>query len=71
MHSKSDNIDIMMNDKAVEIIEERFGSLKNRCQNNLKSMKSSDVVFDYVHLVYYKCHKVNLYCGGSYLDSPD
>ena len=30
MHSKSDNIEIMMNDKADEIIEELFDSLKNR-----------------------------------------
>ena len=34
MHSKSDNIEIMMNDKAYEIIEELFDSLKNRYQNN-------------------------------------
>ena len=29
MHSKIDNIEIMMNDKADEIIEELFDSLKN------------------------------------------
>ena len=21
--------------------------------------------------MYYKCHKINLNCGGSYIDSPD
>ena len=26
---------------------------------------------DYVHLLYYKCHKINLNCGGSYINSPD
>ena len=31
MHSKSDNIEIMMNDKVDEIIEELLDSLKNRC----------------------------------------
>ena len=34
-------------------------------------MKGSDFVFDYVHLLYYKCHKINPNRGGSYIDSPD
>ena len=42
----------MMNDKADEIIEELFDSLKNRHQNNLESMKGSKFVFDYVQLLY-------------------
>ena len=48
----------MMNDKtdADEMIE-LFDSLKNRYQNNLESMKGSEFVFDYVQLLYYKCHK--------------
>ena len=37
MHSKSDNIEIMINDEADKVIEELFKSLKNRYQNNLKS----------------------------------
>ena len=50
----------MRNDKtdADEIIE-LFDSLKNRYQNNLESMKGSEFVFDYVQLLYYKCHKTN------------
>ena len=39
MHSKSDNIEIMINDEADEVIKELFDSLKNRYQNNLESMK--------------------------------
>ena len=58
MHSKSDNIEIMMNDKVEGIIQELFDSLKNRYQNNLKSMKGSEFVFDYVQFLYYKCHKM-------------
>ena len=58
MHSKSDNIEIMMNDKVEAIIQELFDSLKNRYQNNLKSMKGSEFVFDYVQLLYYKYHKM-------------
>ena len=46
MHSKSDNIEIMINDEADVFIKEIFDSLKNRYQNNLESMKSSEFVFD-------------------------
>ena len=53
MHSKSDNIEIMISDEADEVIEELFDSLKNRYQNNLQSMRQSEFVFDYVHLFYY------------------
>ena len=71
MHSKSDNIEIMINDVTDEIIEGLFNSLKNRYQNNLQSMRGSEFAFDYVQLLYYKCHKINLNRGGSYIDSPD
>ena len=71
MHSKSDNIESMINDKADEVIKELFQSLKNRYQNNLESMKGSEFVFDYVHLLYHTYHKINLNHGGLYLDSPD
>ena len=41
MHSKCDNIEIMINDEADEFTKKVFDSLKNRYQNNLESMKSS------------------------------
>ena len=34
-------------------------------------MKASEFVFDYVHLLYYKCHKMNPNRSGSYIDSLD
>ena len=34
-------------------------------------MKGSEFVFDYVYLLYYKCHKTNQNHGGSYIDSPN
>ena len=71
MHSKSDNIEIMINGKADEVMKQLFDSLKNRYQNNLQSVNGSEFVFDYVHLLYYKCHNINLNCGGSYKDYPD
>ena len=33
-------------------------------------MKGSELVLDYVHLLYYECHKINPNRGGSYIDSP-
>ena len=57
MHSKNDNIEIMINDEADEVIEEIFDLLKNRYQNILESMKGSEFFFDYVQFLYYKCHK--------------
>ena len=33
-------------------------------------MKGSESVFDYVHLLYYKCYKINQNCDESYIDSP-
>ena len=46
----------MISNEADEIIKELFDSLKNSYQNNLESMKGSELVFDYVQLLYYKCH---------------
>ena len=34
-------------------------------------MKSNEFVFDYAHVLYYKCHKINPNRGGSYIGSPD
>ena len=34
-------------------------------------MKDGEFVFYYVHLLYYKCHKINPDYSGSYIDSPD
>ena len=31
-------------------------------------MKGSEFVFDYVHLLYYKCNKINLNHAVSYID---
>ena len=67
MHSKIDKIEIMINDEADEVIKKLFNSLKNK----LEWMKGSEFVFDYVQLLYYKFHKLNLNCGRSYIDSPN
>ena len=59
MHSKSDDIEIMINNEADKVIKELFDSLKNRYQNNLESIKVSELVFHYVQLLCYKGHKIN------------
>ena len=53
MHSKSDNIEIMTNDKANEVIKELFESLLSRYQIDLEAtMESSDFILDCVNLLY-------------------
>ena len=64
MHSKNDNIEIMINDEADEVIK-LFHSLKNRYQSNLESMKGSEFIFNYVQLLYYNFHKINTNRGVS------
>ena len=61
----------MISDEGDEVIKKLFYSLKNRYKKNLESMKGSEFVFDYVQLLYYKCHKINPNYGGSYIDSSD
>ena len=50
--------------------KELFKCVKNRCRNNLESIKGSEFVFHYVHLSYCKFYKINLNHGGTYIDSP-
>ena len=53
MHLKSDNIEIMINDKADEVMGERFQSLLSRYQIGLEtSMKGWNFLVDCVHLLY-------------------
>ena len=60
MHSKSDNKEVMSNKKPDKVIKKLFKSVLNRYQKNLEtSMGGSVFIFDYVHLLYYKCYKRN------------
>ena len=34
-------------------------------------MRASKFVFDYVQLLYYQCHKINMNCVGSCMNCPD
>ena len=71
MHSESDKIEIMINDEVDRVIEEVFESILNKYQNDLeKSMKGNEFVFNYAHLLYYECRKMNPNCDRSNGDSP-
>ena len=52
IHSKVDNIKIMINDRADDVVEELFESLRNRYRSYLeKSMKNTEFLFDFIHLL--------------------
>ena len=69
---KSNNIEIMINDKADGIIEEPLKSFLPKYKIGLETlMKGSSFIFDHVDILYYKFHKINLNRRGSYIDLPD
>ena len=72
MHSKNDNIEIMMGSETDEIIEELFESLLQRYHEGLEeSMKGSEFIFDSIDVLYYNLNKISLIRGGSYIDSSE
>ena len=51
IHSRSDKIEIMINDKVPEFVEDLFQSLLSRYQILLKtSVKDCDFIFDFIVL---------------------
>ena len=72
MHTKSNNVEIMMGSETVEIIEELFKSFLQKFQEGLEeSMRGSEFIFDSVDLLNYNLNKVSLSRGESYIDSPE
>ena len=60
MHPKSDDTEIMIDDKVDKITEKLFLSLLFRYQIGLEtSIKGSEFVFECVPILYYKYHKIN------------
>ena len=72
MHTKSDNIEIMIGSETDDIIDEFFESLLQKYQEGLEeSMKGSEFIFDSVDLLYYHLQKTSLKrIGSSDIDSP-
>ena len=61
----------MVNDKADNVIDEPFlNHFILDIKSTKKKMKGSSFIFNHIHLLYYKCHKVNSSCSESYIDSP-
>ena len=56
--------------KSDELIKELLQSLLSRYQSGLKTLiKGNDFIFDCVHLLYYKCRKINFKRGSWCIDS--
>ena len=71
MHTRSDNIEIMIGDDNDDIIEELFKSFLQKYEENLQiKMRGSDFEFDGVNFLYYDFNKISSNSGGSYIDSP-
>ena len=60
MYSMSNNIKFTFYNDVNEVANELFESLLLRYQDNLETpMRGSEFIFESVHLLYYKYHKVN------------
>ena len=70
MHTKSDNIEIMIGSDTNEVIKELFKAFLQRYQEGLQEkMRGSDFEFDDIHLLYYDFNKISLNRGESYIES--
>ena len=71
MHTRRDNIEIMIGDDNDDIIEERFKSFIQKYEENLQNkMRGSDFEVDSVNFLYYDFNEISLNRGRSYIDSP-
>ena len=73
LHTKSNNIEIMMGNDTDEIIDEFCESLLRKYQEGLEESKGrgSNLIFDSVNLLYYHLQKISLKRGESYIGSPE
>ena len=71
MHTRSDNIEIMIGDDNDDIIEELFKSFLQKFEDNLQNkVRGPDFEFYGVNFLYFDFNKISLNRGGSYIDSP-
>ena len=58
--------------KQIKLQKNFLNHSKKKYQSKLEeSLKGSEFVFDYIHLLRYKCYRINPNFGGLYIDSPD
>ena len=70
MHTKSDNMEIMIDSDTNDIIKELFKSFLQKYQEGLQEkVRGSDFAFEGVNLMYYDFNKISLNRGGSYIES--
>ena len=71
MHTKSNNVEIMIGSETDEIIEDLFESFFQKYQERLEySMRGREFAYDSADALYHNLNKVSLSRGGSYIDSP-
>ena len=72
MHTKSNNIEIIMGSETNHITEELWESFLQKYQEGLQeSERGSEFIFDSIDLLYHNLQKISLNRkGSSYIDSP-
>ena len=71
IHTKSDNIEIMISTDTSDTINELIDFFMKRFQEGLETkMKRSSYIFERIDLLEYLLHKISLNRGGSYIVSP-
>ena len=71
MHTKSDNIEIMIGTNTSDAIDELIDSFMKGYQEGLETkMKGSSYIFERTDLLEYHLHKISLNRGSSYIESP-
>ena len=70
IHTKSNNVEIMVGSETNKIIMDLFVSFLQKYQEGLEeSMRGSEFVYDSVDVFYYNLTKVSLSRSGPYIDS--
>ena len=69
MHTKIDNIAIMIGIETEDAINELFNTFRKRYQEGLETkMKGKS---EHIDLLEYHLHKISLNRGSSYIESPE
>ena len=71
MHTKSDNIEIIIGTDTSDAINELIDSFMKRYQEGLETkMRGSSFTFELIDSLEYHLHKISLNWGSSYIKSP-
>ena len=71
MHTKKDNIEIMIGIDTSDIVSELLDSFSQRYQEGLETkIKGSSYIFERVDLLEYYLQKISLTRGSTYIISP-